>query len=167
MLVNEGQIQVITDRTLEKFLPVKDILIPFLTGLLFELDALEAEFMDKCDGGHTVSIADRAELMQEYRERSMEIIGDRCTPKLIKRCRFSCLSRPGHYAYLFGAYKLHFIMKSAKKAAIEIEYAQSIIHKQKFMFRLTDNGWKLNEVHHGFGGHKSPGEPDWYLTSLL
>ena len=52
-------------------------------------------------------------------------------------------------------------MKSEKLATVIIDYIDVTEMRQKFVLRLSDNNWLIDEKYYGFGG-----EDKWYSDRI-
>lgn len=157
--------------TPEKYLPMKDILVPAVVAFLRQLCALEEEIYqrsekmeaDKLRAGIPKSqmAPGSMELWEEYRERYGEIAKLHCTQKLLDRGYGRSYGCPATYAYLNTGCKLDFTMKSPKKAVIVTHYHKGIDMKHQFVLKIEENEWNIDSVSYGYEN-----ESTWHVDSI-
>jgi hypothetical protein len=124
------------DETPEKFQSFKDEIISLLIPVLQKLTQLENETMAKERGKVD---------FDEYRRNYRQIIEPICTEALLIEWRLGSCGSPAKYDYpALNFERISFIMKTAKKAAVEIYYEYGLNKADQFIFTKTDDGWKLN-----------------------
>lgn len=141
-------ISVDTSKTSEKFLHMKDTIVPLILKTLKALCALEEEYIliKKKQGDSFFELS-----WDEYKERYKDIITPVCTEKLLKRGYADSLSKPATYSYLNTSQcKIDFIMRSAKKAVVETHFDYGIKQKHQITIIDTSDGWKIDEFKYGY-----------------
>ena len=128
------------DETPEKFRHFKDEIIGLLLPALQKLCQLEKEISK-------TSINDDS--WKEYKRHYAEIITPIGTESLLtQRGIAGAIETPAKYDYPGKkCKKISFIMKSPKKAVVEIYYERK---SDQFIFVNTEEGWKLNEKKYSF-----------------
>ncbi len=158
-----------------KYEKMMEELVPPLFELLKELDSLEQEiFVRNCEmdkekpalkiPSHLVH-PKWNELISEYRTRFGVIIDKRVSEKLRSRGYANSFGNPSRYSYLkSGAFSAEFTMRKEDMASIVIHYQSSnnsVDKKHKFVLRLIDDKWLIDEKYYGFEDEKT-----WYSDSI-
>lgn len=155
-----------------KYAKMMDELVPPLFKLLQELDALEQEFFARDCALNDEKIALKIpfnqthpkwrEMMSEYRTRFGVIIDKRVSEKLKSRGYAYSFGDPSHYSYLEnGTFTAEFTMRKEDMANIVIHYEGSVDMKDKFVLRLIDDVWLIDEKYYGFEDEKT-----WHLCGI-
>lgn len=158
-----------TSKNYEK---MKDELVPPLFNLLNELDSLEQEiFVRNCEMDKEKPLLNIPshqihpkwpELLSEYRTRFAAIIDKRVSEKVKSRGFANSFGKPSRYFYLkSGAFSAEFTMRKEDTASIVIYYKKSIDMKHKFVLRLIDGIWLIDEKYYGFEDDKT-----WHSDSI-
>lgn len=162
----------IAKSTPAKYEKTMEALVPPLFDLLKELDALEQEIFARNRAMDAEKPALNIpshqthpkweELIREYRTRFKDIIDKRVSEKLKSRGYANSFGEPSRYFYLkSGAYTAEFTMRKDDMANVIIQYKSSLDKKHKFVLRLIDGVWLVDEKYYGFGNEKT-----WYLDSI-
>lgn len=161
MATKYNGIEIVSEGTPEKHLPMMDVLITPLIELLKQLSELENEVFEKSTQLKEESIkagnptwrepAGRKELFAEYKEKYGQFVIPRCTEKLLKRGYASGCSKPASYDYVNTGCKIVFSMKTANRAVIETHYPHGVDAKHQFILRNIDGEWKIDSVKYGYG----------------
>jgi hypothetical protein len=152
--MNEN-IKIDTSQTPEKFLHMKEELVPPLFEILRKLDEIEKKYYAisreidaERENGEDVYQRDRKN-WADYKAAREDAVAALITEK----CKVSSgsLSEPSEYAYMSdgSSPRVYFIMKSAKRAVTEIFYGRQ---NHQFVWKNTDNGWKIDSKKYGFDG---------------
>ncbi|MFK7750503.1 MAG: hypothetical protein AB8B65_19080 [Kordia sp.] len=149
----------------EKFQHFADEIICFLIEILQEIHTLEKEIFERSsalknpDEPHQVQPGEK-ELWTEFTQRRKVITA----PASLKPTDggSNSFGKPTKYEYLsYSKTKVLFIMKSAKRAVVEIQYEYGIESKDQFVLKRDENGWKVATKKYGFQG-----EDKWYKSQL-
>lgn len=148
------------DEELEQY---KDMLVPILMEFLRKLNSLEKIYFcktrdfEKLYQGNTIPeelcpVIDK--IWSDYGMKKKDILRQYCTPKITEvKYLGRSLKEPAKFEFIEGDYQLRFIMKSTRKAIIELDYEEwkgSTFSKQ-FSFSNTESGWKVNEMKERLG----------------
>ena len=158
--------------TFKKYETMVEVLMPQLFELLTALDALEKEIFER---DHALTLEKPSlnlpshqvhpnwhALMREYEERFKAILEDKVTEKLLSRDHATQYSQPSEYAYLNDeASRIDFTMRKADMATIVIHYQQALEMKHKFILRLIDDKWLVDEKYYGFEN-----EDTWHMDRI-
>ena len=100
--------------------------------------------------------------MREYEERFKAILEGKVSEKLLSRGYATQYSQPSEYAYLDDeAFSVDFTMRKADMATIIIHYQQALEMKHKFVLRLIEDKWLVDEKYYGFEN-----EDTWHLDRI-
>jgi len=143
-----------------------DKLVPPLFELLKQLDSLEQEiFARDCEMGKekfTLKIPANQihpkwpELVREYKTRCKAVIEGRVSEKLLSCGYAISFGSPSAYYYLnSGEYSAEFTMRKETMASVVTYYKKGVAMKQKFVLRLIDGAWLIDEVYYGFWDEKT------------
>ena len=158
--------------TFKKYDTMAEILIPLLFELLKALDNLEKEIFERDHAldlekpslnipSHQVHPNWHA-LMREYEERFKAILEGKVSEKLLSRGYATQYSQPSEYAYLDDeTFSVDFTMRKADMATIIIHYQEALEMKHKFVLRLIEDKWLVDEKYYGFEN-----EDTWYLDRI-
>lgn len=157
--------------TSDAFKPMAEVLLPPFLRLLQSLCALEQEVYDRMQvlkakrdakglPAHQSPEGSR-ELWDEYKTRYRQMVTPMATQKLLSRIIAGSFCNPPQYGYINTGCTLHFIMKSAARVTVEIDYIHGIQLKHQFVLRSTEDGWKIDSKKYGFKG-----ETTWYIDSI-
>ena len=129
---------------------------------IFERDeALEAEKEELNIPEHQVH-PEWENLMEEYYDKYTELIEGRVSDKLLSKGYANSCGLPSNYSYAKGDdFEVELTMKSEKLATVIIDYIDVTEMRQKFVLRLSDNNWLIDEKYYGFGG-----EDKWYSDRI-
>ncbi|MDE7204482.1 MAG: hypothetical protein K2O91_21870 [Lachnospiraceae bacterium] len=163
---------IILKNTPTKYKKMMEELVPPLFKLLKELNSLEEEiFVRDCAMNKekpTLKIPFNQvhpkwkELTSEYRTRFEVIIDGRVSEKLMSRGYANSFGHPSKYFYLnSGAFSAEFTMRKEDVANVITHYNRSIDMKDKFVLRLIDDIWLIDEKYYGFEDEKT-----WHLDSI-
>ena len=102
------------------------------------------------------------ELMEEYNKRFKSIITGRVSERLMEKGYADTYSNPGEYAYTNGEdFFVEFIMQKEDFATVIIYYNEEVDMKHKFVLKLVDGKWLIDEKYYGFGDEK-----EWYEDKI-
>lgn len=159
--------------TPEKYQPMASEMIQSLLELLKELTSLEEKIFKR---NHEMNAEKAAlnissnqthqkwkELMTEYESRFKRIIEGKVSKKLISNGYVLKYENPSEYFYLDSdEFSLEFTMSKEDMATITIRYNKAAIDmKHKFVLRLIDDKWLVDEKYYGFEG-----EDQWYSDRI-
>lgn len=160
-----------TNSTPDKYQEMKYELIPILINLLDEISILESTFIKKNEelkaGKIKLGIPSSQippgyeEMWKEYKQKYRELIEEICTEELLEYGFANSIGKPGKYDYLKTGCDLFFIMKSSKRATIEIHFEKGISMRNQFILRKIDDNWKISDKKYGFIG-----ETTWYKDRI-
>lgn len=160
-----------TNGTLEKYQEMKYELIPILINLLDDISNLESTFINKSEdleekklklGIPSSQVSPGSEEMwKEYKKKYRELIERICTEELLKYGFANSMGKPGEYSYLKAGCNLFFIMKSSKRATIEIHFEKGNSMRHQFILRKIDDNWKISDKKYGFRR-----ETSWHKCSI-
>lgn len=150
---------------------VNEILSPLLE-LLQNLTLLEEEIFERDEAleeeKKVLNISEHQvhpkweALMDEYYDRYTELIENRVSNKLFSKGYASSCGFPSNYSYAKGDdFKVEFTMKSEKLATVTIDYIDVTDMRHKFVLKLSENNWLIDEKYYGFGG-----EDKWYSDRI-
>ncbi len=154
-----------SSQTTEKFLPFKDEIIDFLLSKLEKLNKLEQEIFERSQKLKSPKEPNQIqpgekELWREYKERHKQITDSVCMKP--SKNTTSSFGKPTKYEYItYPDTKIIFIMKSAKRAVIEMEYENGVKSKDQFILKKEGNDWKIFAKKYGYQG-----ESTWYKDEL-
>lgn len=155
-----------TSQTPEKFQSQAGAVIDFLLEQLKALDQLEQEIHDRYElltsqrEVANQTHPDEEGLWEEYAERSTAIISPISTKPYTDNSR--SFGQPTKYAYLaYPDTRILFLMKSANRAVVEMQYEYGITRKEQFVLKLENNTWKIDAKKYGY-----PDEDSWYKDDL-
>ena len=101
-------------------------------------------------------------LMDEYHDRYTELIVGRVSDKLLSKGYANSCGFPSNYSYAKGDdFEVELTMKSEKLATVIIDYVDVTEMRHKFVLRLSDNNWLIDEKYYGFAG-----EDKWYSDRI-
>ncbi len=163
---------IILKSTPEKYEKMTEELVPPLFELLRELDSLEQEIFvrnrEMDNEKPILKIPSHQihpkwhELLSEYRTRFLCIIDKRVSEKLKSRGYANSFGHPTRYFYMTsGAFSAEFTMRKEDMANIVIYFKKSLDMKHKFVLRLIDGKWLIDEKYYGFGDEKT-----WHADSI-
>lgn len=150
---------------------VNEILSPLLE-LLQNLTLLEEEIFERDEAleeeKKVLNISEHQvhpkweALMDEYYDRYTELIENRVSNKLFSKGYASSCGFPSNYSYAKGDdFKVEFTMKSEKIVTVTIDYIDVTEMRHKFVLKLSENNWLIDEKYYGFGG-----EYEWYSDRI-
>ena len=163
---------IILKNTSEKYKRMVDEIIPPLLELLKELTLLEEEIFKR---NHELDVEKSIlnipsnqihpkwkELMTEYENRFEEMITGKVSENLMSKGYAIHYGNPSEYFYVnHDDFLLEFTMQQADMAVIVIHYQGAVDMKQKFMMRLINKKWLVDEKYYGFED-----ETLWYEDSI-
>ncbi|MCH4985367.1 hypothetical protein BHU61_07465 [Macrococcus epidermidis] len=163
---------IILKSTFKKYESMSEILVPKLVKILLSLDNLEKEIYERSkielseyqDGYgnfkeeyHPKSKA----LFKELNEKHHEIIKDNVSEKLKSISYGGSYGKPSEYFYIQDDnLDIYFTMRKKDMATIVIYYEYALKKKHKFIFRLIDNKWLIDEKYYGFS------DKSWYKNGI-
>ena len=100
------------------------------------------------------------EFFNNYRDQYRAVLSPLCTKKLLARPFGVSIHHPARYIDAVEG-PVFFTMKSAKKAMIDIQNNGGVRKKHRFILKVEDDIWKIDEVRYGFGD-----EDKWYIENL-
>lgn len=131
-----------------------------LNALEEEYNAKEVEFNNSYPGNtipeHLVEIGDK--IWTDYEKKFRDILREYCTDKVSEDPRSGgSMGSPTRFHFIEEKYELNFIMKSEKKAIIEINYEKwkGSCFGIQFTFSPTENGWRISCVKERLSKDKS------------
>ncbi len=169
-MVELNETNVVLKNTPAKYEKMKDELVPLLFGLLDELDSLERGIFtqdremdnEKTAMGIPSHIAhpDFSEFISGFRANYGAIIDKRVSEKLKAYGYAGSFGSPTKYYYVkSGAFLAEFTMRKDDMASIVVHYKHHINgcaeKKHKFVLRLIDGAWLVDEKYWGFDDEKS------------
>ncbi|MGP1448891.1 hypothetical protein [Filifactor alocis] len=163
---------IILKNTPETYKKMVDEIIPPLLELLQELTLLEEEIFKR---NHELDVEKSIlnipsnqihpkwkELMTEYENRFEEMITGKVSENLMSKGYATHYGNPSEYFYVnHDDFLLEFTMQQADMAVIVIHYQGAVDMKHKFMIRLINKKWLVDEKYYGFED-----ETLWYEDSI-
>lgn len=158
--------------TPEKYKKMVDELLPPLLELLQRLTFLEEEIYERnkeLDAekrllkipSHQIH-PEWKELMDEYHQRYLALIEDHVSEKCFSKGSRNSYGHPSEYSYLKGEdFFVQFPMRKGDLATVILYYGKALEMKHKFVLRLIDGKWLIDEKFYGFGDEKT-----WYVDML-
>ena len=144
--------------------PLLDLLkkLTLLEEEIFERDeALEVEKKELNIPEHQVH-PKWEDLIKEYYDRYTKLIDGRVSTKLLSKDYAASYGYSSEYSYAKGDdFKIEFKMKRSNIATVIIEYISATEMKHKFVLRLIDNKWLIDEKYYAFAG-----EDKWYSDRI-
>ena len=102
------------------------------------------------------------ELMDEYHQRYLALLDGCVSEKLLSKGARNSYGHPSEYSYLRGEnFSVWFTMRKRDLATVILYYEEALEMKHKFVLRLIDGKWLIDEKFYGFGGEKT-----WYVDML-
>ena len=158
--------------TPEKYKKMVDELLPPLLELLQKLTLLEEEIYERnkeLDAEkRLLKIPSHQihpkwnELMDEYHQRYLALIEDHVSEKCFSKGPRNSYGHPSEYAYLKGEdFSVQFTMRKEDSATVILYYEEALEMKHKFVLRLIDGKWLIDEKFYGFCDEKT-----WYVDML-
>ncbi len=158
--------------TPENYRAMVEIIIPPLLDILKSLTLLEEEIfehnraLDKEKEGLGIPSNQLHplwnELMDDYFQRQMQLLTGRVTQKCLEGGVRNSYGSPSEYNYVKrNDFSVDFIMTKAEEARVITHYQEALEMKHRFVLRLVDGNWLLDEKFYGFED-----EETWYLDSL-
>ncbi|MFS9240395.1 hypothetical protein [Streptococcus infantis] len=158
--------------TPENYRAMVEIIIPPLLDLLKSLTLLEEEIFERNRAldKEKEALAIPAnqvhpkwnELMDDYFQRQMQLLTGRVTQKCLEGGVRNSYGSPSEYNYVKrNDFSVDFIMTKAEEARVITHYQEALEMKHRFVLRLVDGNWLLDEKFYGFDD-----EETWYLDSL-
>ncbi len=148
----------------EILMPLLDLLkkLTLLEEEIFERDeSLEAEKKELNIPEHQVHPR-WEDLMDEYYDRYTDLIEGRVSNKLLSKGYASSCGVPSNYSYTKGDdFDATFTMKRENLATVVIDYIDVTEMRHKFVLRLSENNWLIDEKYYGFAG-----ENKWYSDRI-
>lgn len=158
--------------TPEKYKKMVDELLPPLLELLQKLTFLEEEIYERnkeLDAekrllkipSHQIH-PEWKELMDEHHQRYLALIEDHVSEKCFSKGSRNSYGHPSEYSYLKGEdFFVQFTMRKGDLATVILYYEEALEMKHKFVLRLIDGKWLIDEKFYGFGDEKT-----WYVDML-
>jgi hypothetical protein len=145
-----------------KYQPMASEMIQSLLALLKELTSLEEEVFKRnreMNAEKTVLNIPSNQIHPKWEE----LMTEKVSKKLISNGYALKYENPSEYFYLNSdEFSLEFTMSKEDMAAITIRYNKAAIDmKHKFVLRLIDDKWLVDEKYYGFEG-----EDQWYSDSI-
>lgn len=143
------------DERLEKY---KKEFTRTLMEVLGKLNALEHEYYEKNEEfdnsyeGNTIPehlVETHKIIWKEYKLKYRDILREYCTEKVSEDpSSTGSMGKPCKYYFIEKYHELSFIMKTEKKAIIEINYEEwkGSCYGKQFTFHPTESGWKISCV---------------------
>lgn len=167
--------RIIIQDTPEKFQSIAREMVVSLLELLQKKNSLEAEIWERSEKLEKEKLAagiafnqiapGTIELMDEYKQRYLELVKDRCIPGFLKYGAASSYGMPTKYGYIEDGSncKVLVIMKSSKKAIVETYYSNgSLNRKHRFTLKLIEDNWLIARLDYGFSA-----EDGWYVDHYI
>ena len=162
----------IINKASEKYKGFQDEICTPLFELLREINALEKEAVkrqedieaDKDKKGISQSVyTDEDRALSDYMRDGMRkiVTPARFSEKLLKRGYGLSWRDPQTYGYIDEECEATFSMRNAERAAVEIRDTAKISNQYKFVYRLIDDKWLLDEVYYRMGSSSS-----WSVTGI-
>ena len=158
--------------TPEKYQTLAETIITPLLDLLKSLTLLEEEIFE-----HNRALDKEKEalgipsnqlhplwndLMDDYFHRQIQLITGRVTQKCLEGGVRNSYGSPSEYNYVQrNDFSVDFIMTKAEEARVITHYQEALEMKHRFVLRLVDGNWLLDEKFYGFED-----EETWHLDSL-
>lgn len=96
------------------------------------------------------------ELMDEYHQRSLALLDGCASEKLLSKGARNSYGHPSEYSYLQGEnFSVWFTMRKGDLATVILYYEEALEMKHKFVLRLIDGKWLIDEKFYGFGDEKN------------
>ena len=158
--------------TPEKYKKMVDELLPPLLELLQKLTFLEEEIYEynkELDAekrllkipSHQIH-PEWKKLMDEYHQRYLALLDGCVSEKLLLKGARNSYGHPSEYSYLRGEnFSVWFTMRKRDLATVILYYEEALEMKHKFVLRLIDGKWLIDEKFYGFGDEKT-----WYVDML-
>lgn len=162
----------IINKASEKYKGFQDEICTPLFELLREINALEKEAVkreteiqvnkDKNGVSQSVYTDDDRALSDYVRAEMKSIVTPaRFSDKLLKRGYCISWREPQTYGYIDEECEATFSMRNAARAAVEIRDTAKISNQFKFVYRLIDDKWLLDEVYWRSGSNSN-----WSATGI-
>ncbi len=162
--------RIVIKDTPEKYAEMAKVIVPPFLELMKTLTDLEDKAFvrsgeldaEKAEMGIPSSIIHPGymEFINAYRAQYREALSGMCTKKLFARPFGVSIHHPARYLDALEG-TVFFTMKSDKKAMIDIKNNEGRSLKHRFIFKVEDDVWKIDEVRYGFGE-----EDKWYVENL-
>ena len=158
--------------TPEKYKKMVEKLLPPLLELLQKLTLLEEEIYE-CNkelDAETIVLKIPShqihpkwkDLMDEYHQRYLALIEDHVSEKCFSKGPRNSYDHPSEYSYLKGEdFFVQFTMKKEDRATVILQFEEALAMKHKFVLRLINDKWLIDEKFYGFGDEKI-----WYVDIL-
>lgn len=158
--------------TPEKYKKMAEKLFPPFLELLQKLNLLEEEIYERnkeLDAEKMVlKIPSHQihpkwkDLMDEYHQRYLALIEDHVSEKCFSKGPRNSYGHPSEYAYLKGEdFSVQFTMRKEDRATVILQFEEALAMKHKFVLRLIDGKWLIDEKFYCFGDEKT-----WYVDML-
>ncbi|MDE6030313.1 MAG: hypothetical protein K2G32_01665 [Oscillospiraceae bacterium] len=106
--------------------------------------------------------AAHTEIFDKCKEEYAAVIAGRCTEKEMQWKHPGSIGTTPEYAYIKGEYTVDFTMKKADTATVITHFQERDRgHKHKFVLKLVDGKWLVDEVYSGYEDERK-----WYYTEL-
>lgn len=149
--------------TPEKYKKMLDELVPPLFELLKAIDILEDEIFKRNSKLEQEKIVLKIspnqvhpkwfELTAEYKKRFKNLIDGKVSEKLIARGYANSFGKPSEYFYLnSGEFSAEFTMRKPDVASVVTYFKHGLDMKHKFVLRLVNGKWLIDEKYYGFSG---------------
>lgn len=142
----------------KKYNDYKNQLVDKLMEFLKKLNTLEEKYMtiikefDSSYKGNQIPIKladNRKQIWKEFSNKKREILREYCTENISEAPGIGgSMGKPTQFHFIENEHELQFIMKTERKAVIEINYEKwkgSCFGKQ-FIFSPTKDGWKISSI---------------------
>ena len=158
--------------TPEKYKKMVEKLLPPLLELLQKLTLLEEEIYE-CNkelDAETIVLKIPShqihpkwkDLMDEYHQRYLALIEDHVSEKCFSKGPRNSYGHPSEYSYLRGEnFSVWFTMRKGDLATVILYYEEALEMKHKFVLRLIDGKWLIDDKYYGFSD-----EETWYSDML-
>lgn len=102
-----------------------------------------------------------SDLMEEHKKRFKMLIDGKVSEKLMARGYARSFGKPGEYfCATSGEYNAEFTMRKPDVASMILYYKRGLDEKHKFVMRLIQDKWLIDEKYYGFN------DKSWYLGNM-
>lgn len=141
-----------------KYESYKNQLVQRLIEFLNKLNSLEKKYYtlnQEFDSSYTgqqipIELADKGrQIWKEFRKKKREILREYCTEIVSEAPTVGgCFGKPTQFYFIENKFDLQFIMKTEKRAVIEINYEtlNGSCYGSQFIFSPTKDGWKISSI---------------------
>lgn len=142
----------------KKYESYKNQLVKRLIDFLNKLNSLEKDYyimnqeLDNSYRGHQIPIElvdKEKQVWKEFRTKKREILREYCTEIVSEAPTVGgSLGKPTQFHFIENDFDLNFIMKTEKRAVIEINYETPYgsCYGSQFIFYPTKEGWRISSI---------------------